>query len=346
MSRVHAATADKQRPRRLLRYCRDLRANEGRRVAAAASLGWNPHRSMLVVPLCSSRSFDQHVGRFQLLPCPLLGLSYLLWVLLPPRPPRLASCVALSSACAAAIMSQAETLPAPELSAAEQALVADIVAAGAEVRTLKGEGKDIAAALAKLQDAKSAFKAATGSECVVECTDRPQQQPSASFATLAPRHDALSSHAEAVRRTRLPVRRHDTSDKHAECVCMPSCVFRRVRIAGTPLRAPKVPRARPPAAARWRRKRPPRRRAARLTRPHRRLCWPTSPCKCSRGGEVADRPHDISKPWSAVPPVHNDLCRVGAPCFVLLPCCCAGARGLAGVGGKAESILLLCMTLR
>jgi hypothetical protein len=67
-----------------------------------------------------------------------------------------------------AAMSEAEPLPAPEQSAAEQALIADIVAAAAEVRTLKGEGKDITAALATLQEAKAAFKAATGAEYVAE----------------------------------------------------------------------------------------------------------------------------------------------------------------------------------
>lgn len=60
----------------------------------------------------------------------------------------------------------AEVLPAPDLSAAAQAIVADIVAAGEEVRTLKGEKKDFSAALAKLQAAKAAFKAETGNEYV------------------------------------------------------------------------------------------------------------------------------------------------------------------------------------
>eukprot|EP00750_Incisomonas_marina_P014021 INCI17585.3.p2 GENE.INCI17585.3~~INCI17585.3.p2 ORF type:complete len:551 (+),score=117.91 INCI17585.3:119-1771(+) len=57
-----------------------------------------------------------------------------------------------------------EALPAPDLSAAAQAIVADIVAAGAEVRTLKGEKKDFTGALAKLQAAKAAFKAETGKD--------------------------------------------------------------------------------------------------------------------------------------------------------------------------------------
>ena len=62
----------------------------------------------------------------------------------------------------------APKLPAPEqqLSEAAQAIVAEIVAAGDEVRALKKAKEDFKPALAKLQAAKAKFKTETGSEYV------------------------------------------------------------------------------------------------------------------------------------------------------------------------------------
>ena len=65
-----------------------------------------------------------------------------------------------------AAMSEKVDLPEPALSDAAKALVAQIVAAGDEVRRLKSEKKNIDEALAQLIAAKKAFKTETGKEYV------------------------------------------------------------------------------------------------------------------------------------------------------------------------------------